>query len=361
MIDSERFKLLYGPYLPPKCQVGDKLLCESRGREVTVLGMSVGLIPWPTTQGNGRNSLILCGELIRAVRLESEIAVAHHWGVAQSTVGTWRRALEVPRMTLGSRRLRIEFATESLTPEVRAMARAAMHSTEVRAKLSAAKAGRPVHPNTIAALLEAAQRPKSDDWKRGQSERSRKMWQNPEAYGLPSHRKWSDEQIALLGTDSDRAIAQVLGLTTNVVKYQRERLGISRISRRWSDEALALLGRVPDSELARKLGKSASAIWRKREQLGIPPFAIRWTEEEIALIGTASDRAVGLRLGRCGSSVKLKREQLGIPPFLHAWTEEDLSWLGIDTDRAIAKALGRSVDAVRKQRKRLGIPAYRDV
>ena len=25
MIDSERFKLLYGPYLPPKCRVGDKL------------------------------------------------------------------------------------------------------------------------------------------------------------------------------------------------------------------------------------------------------------------------------------------------------------------------------------------------
>ena len=36
MIDAERFKLLYGPYLPPKCRIGDKLPCEYRGREVKV-------------------------------------------------------------------------------------------------------------------------------------------------------------------------------------------------------------------------------------------------------------------------------------------------------------------------------------
>jgi hypothetical protein len=32
MADSERFKLLYGPYVAPKCAVGDKLPCEYRGR-----------------------------------------------------------------------------------------------------------------------------------------------------------------------------------------------------------------------------------------------------------------------------------------------------------------------------------------
>jgi hypothetical protein len=40
MIDSERFKLLYGPYLPPKCKLGDKLLCEYRDREVTFKAMT---------------------------------------------------------------------------------------------------------------------------------------------------------------------------------------------------------------------------------------------------------------------------------------------------------------------------------
>jgi hypothetical protein len=36
MIDSERFKLLYGPYVPPKCRIGDTLPCEYRGRELKV-------------------------------------------------------------------------------------------------------------------------------------------------------------------------------------------------------------------------------------------------------------------------------------------------------------------------------------
>jgi hypothetical protein len=36
MIDSERFKLLYGPYTAPRCRLGDKLLCDYRDREVKV-------------------------------------------------------------------------------------------------------------------------------------------------------------------------------------------------------------------------------------------------------------------------------------------------------------------------------------
>ncbi len=199
MIDSERFKLLYGPYIPPKCRVGDKLPCEYRGREVMVRGMSDGLIQWPSTRRRGAHSLVLCGELIRAVERESEIAVAHHWGVRQEMVWKWRRALKVPAMTLGSRRLRVEYASETLTPEVRSKARDAMHSPDVRAKLSAVRTGRPVHPSTAAALLEAARRPKSAEWKNGLAERSRTMWQNREAHGLPSQRQWRDEEISLIG------------------------------------------------------------------------------------------------------------------------------------------------------------------
>lgn len=33
------------------------------------------------------NSLILCADLVRAVREESVQAVAHHWGVTVGTVG----------------------------------------------------------------------------------------------------------------------------------------------------------------------------------------------------------------------------------------------------------------------------------
>jgi len=286
------------------------------------------------------------------------MSVAYHWGVAAATVWKWRRALNVAPMTNGSRRLRIEYAAETLTPEVRAKAREAMHSEEVKAKLSALRKGRRQHPNTTAAFREMAKRPKSEEWKRGQSERSRKMWENPEAYDLPPRRHWTDEEIALLGTDTDRAIANVLGLPINVVKNKRDRLGISLLAQRWKEHEIVLLGTASDSELARKLGKSSSAIWRKREQLGIPTFLTRWTDEEIALIGTASDPEVARKLGRTASCVQSKREQLGIPAFFVRWTRSEIALLGTDTDQNIAQLLGRTQMAVKVHRNKLRIPAY---
>ena len=163
MIDSERFKLVYGPYLVPKCALGDKLPCEYRGQEVTVKGMSDAPIQWPCTRRNRNASPILCGDLIRAVRTESEQAVAYHWGVNLNVVWRWRRALNVGRMTNGSRRLRIEYAVETLTPEVRAKGREAMHSPAVRAKLRRSERG---------GLSTRTQSPPAAKWGKGQSPRN---------------------------------------------------------------------------------------------------------------------------------------------------------------------------------------------
>jgi hypothetical protein len=360
MIDSERFKLLYGPYVAPKCGLGDKLPCEYKGREVTVKGMTDAPIQWPCARRNRNASPILCGDLIRAVRTESVMAVAQHWGVGRSVVWRWRRALDVGPMTNGSRRLRIEYAVETLTPEVRAKAREAMHSEKVRAKLSALRKGRKQHPNTIAACRELGKRPKSDEWKRGMSERSRKMWANAEAYGLPSQRKWTEEEIALLGTDTDRTIARILGLPINVITNKRARLGITCLGQRWKDHEIALLGTAPDSQLVRKLGKSSSAIHRKREKLGIPAFGvIQWTDEMTALLGTASDREIGRKLRIHSSCVQSKRDQLGIPPFVARWTRAEIALLGTDTDCNIARLLGRTVMAVKLCRQRSRVPVYR--
>jgi hypothetical protein len=359
MIDSERFKLLYGPYAVPKCRLGDKLLCEYRDREVTVKGITDALIQWPCSR-RGRGGIpIVCGDLLRAIRTESVLAVAHHWGVSDGTVWRWRKALNVPPMTNGSRRLRIEYAAETLTPEVRAKAIDAMHSPEFGAKISAAKKGRPLHPNTIEACRELGRRPKSEEWKRGQSERSKKMWENPEAVGLPSRRKWTEEELALLGTDSDKLVAKALGLPVNIVKNKRESLGISLLAQRWNGEQIALLGTAPDGQLALTLRKSPSAIRRQREKLGIPNFVLKpWTEAEIALIGTASDPEVGRKLGRPAHVVQAKREQLGIPAFFVRWTTTELALLGTDTDQNIARLLKRTEVAVKVQRNKSRIPAY---
>jgi hypothetical protein len=52
MIDSERFKLLYGPYVVLKCAVGDKLPCEYRGgtgkaSQTQIVALLHGRNDWP--------------------------------------------------------------------------------------------------------------------------------------------------------------------------------------------------------------------------------------------------------------------------------------------------------------------------
>jgi transposase-like protein len=53
----------------------------------------------------GTGSPVLCGDPVKAVRREAEVAVAHHFGVHKSTVRSWRRALGVGRVTEGTHRL----------------------------------------------------------------------------------------------------------------------------------------------------------------------------------------------------------------------------------------------------------------
>jgi transposase-like protein len=138
------------------------LECEALGREVVVGGMHDSPIPWPYRYQQGPHSLILCGDLVRAVQAESEKAVAHHWGVSPSTVYLWRKALGVGKWTEGTTRL-ILGAIER--------GREASRSAESRAKMSKARAGKPLSSKLRAAALEAARRPMSDDWKRTMSQR----------------------------------------------------------------------------------------------------------------------------------------------------------------------------------------------
>jgi hypothetical protein len=359
MIDSERVKLLYGPYRAPRCTVGQKLTCEYRKREVWVKGISDAPIPWPVARRGIRHFPIVCGDLVRALRTESEMAVAYHWGVHDATVSKWRQAFGIAPMTNGSRRLRIEWAADIFTAEFRAKGREAMQRPDVRAKLSASRKERRPHPNTIEACRRLGKRPKSDAWKRALSERSKRMWEHPEAHGLPPRRQWLDDELALLGTNSDQEVAKALGLRVSVVKRKRLMLGISRRAPPWNDQEIALLGTVPDSQLGRTLRKSASAVQRKREKLGIPSVVSKpWTQAEITLLGTASDIEVGRKLGRAQSCIQSKREQLGIPAFVLRWTKAEVSLLGTDTDRNIARLLERSEVAVAVKRKKCKIPAY---
>lgn len=154
-------KLIDGPYSPPACRIGDWLDDEIDGR-LEVGGWTDAPIPWPRRKKTGKASLILCGDLVRAVRVESAEAICYYWGVGPTKVWMWRKALGVDRVTDGTRRLLQERAGVPAEAAARGRERAA--TPESLAKMAEAKSGKPMHPTTRAALLESARKPKPDGW-----------------------------------------------------------------------------------------------------------------------------------------------------------------------------------------------------
>jgi hypothetical protein len=77
---------------------------------MTVVRFSDGRIPWPVARndlngGRGHGTYVLCGDLIKALRLESNQAIQYWWGVGVATVVRWRRSLDVPQFNPGTKRL----------------------------------------------------------------------------------------------------------------------------------------------------------------------------------------------------------------------------------------------------------------
>lgn len=163
--DRDRFRLLHGPYNAPKTRKGGMLTCLVRGK-VRVDGISTARISWPMAtppKRGGRKSLVLCGDLARAVRMESAQAVVFWFGVFPSIVRLWRRALGVERNNDGSQKLRAKLWKDG-------------------------GVGKAIHEGR--------------------------------------DRLFTPEEDALLGAATDREIAERLGRSTNTVGVRRARLGI---------------------------------------------------------------------------------------------------------------------------------------
>ena len=61
-----------------------------RGR-VKVVGLADGPILWLLCRSGKGRARILTGDLVKAVRTESVVAVAHAWNVSGQAVSVWRR------------------------------------------------------------------------------------------------------------------------------------------------------------------------------------------------------------------------------------------------------------------------------
>lgn len=89
---------------------------------VQVNGFSSARLSWPTRKrpNGGCRTLALTDDLVRAIRQESEVAIAYWWGISTKTVNRFRRALDVPRNTLGTLR---QHASVAVPPPVEAAAK----------------------------------------------------------------------------------------------------------------------------------------------------------------------------------------------------------------------------------------------
>lgn len=184
---QQRYQLLHGPYAPPAVELGDELECEIRG-PVIVRAWSEGPIAWPLACRGGNPAYILCGDLIRAVKDESSIAIQHWFGVGKSTVCRWRKVLKVKRANEGTSRLHRAYQPETLTEEVVTRGLQKAHSLPVRLKAQQTRHERGTQPNL---------------------------------------KLWTPEEKALLGTMPDSQVAQRVGRAAANVGIYRRKQGIT--------------------------------------------------------------------------------------------------------------------------------------
>ncbi len=199
-------KFIAGPYEPPLVPIGRWLKCEVRGL-LRVGGYTNALIPWPTAEGHARQ-LILCGDLVKALRTESGRAVCFHFGISHSTMSLYRKLLGVERLNPGS--LRLFWRTVDLARSPRA-----------RAKMSLQREGRKdlMCPADRERLWRIQKRPKSKTWRR----KMEAFWRGRYALrGKPPN--WSEEELKLIGTRPDREVARMLGRSLQALKAKKFQL-----------------------------------------------------------------------------------------------------------------------------------------
>jgi hypothetical protein len=178
-------QLLFGPYRPPALKRGDKATCLDRDTDVVVTGWGEASLGRPRCRLPGRGGVpipLVDEELARAIRQESAQALGYWWGVSSPVVSRWRRNQGVGRMdSAGSRRL-ILAASQRGAARVR---------------------GQPVPPRVRELRRLAALK-----------------------NGFPQ-RRWTAEELALLGSCDDRSVAARTGRSADAVRLARSRRGIA--------------------------------------------------------------------------------------------------------------------------------------
>jgi hypothetical protein len=231
--------LLAGPYHPPALRRGDRAYCRFRRARVVITGRTNGRIRWLlclSAGSFGRGGYFVDKELVRAIRNESAAALMYWFGANKNTVVAWRKAFGVTSTNNpGTARL-IEKRNETMrkwqmSPEQRELQR------------------------RIAIELNSAQ--------------------YFAKYRRSNGPDWTAKEIALLGTDVDRVIAEKVGRSVEAVNRKRKKLGIPRIpdrldrSSQWTKAQIRLFRTDDDKTIAAKTGRTTVSVRMKRRRLRI--------------------------------------------------------------------------------------------
>jgi hypothetical protein len=190
---NEHVALLHGPYVPPTLRRGDRTICLYRDADVVITTWSDGRISWPRCRQvgvKGGNGLLVTDELVRAIRVESSLALQHWFGAGIVTIWRWRKAFGVTQWgTEGSRQL-----------------------LEQSSKAGADKS-------------RGKKLPADQVERRRQSAKTLDLGR----YLQPGHHGpwWTAKQLALLGELPDAEVAARIGRTPNAVRIMRTELGIA--------------------------------------------------------------------------------------------------------------------------------------
>jgi hypothetical protein len=245
--DPDKVKLLHGPDRTPRLRRGDRATCLYRDKDVIITGLSAGRITWPLCKpvGRGHPGLLVEEELARAIRCESSLAVQHWWGASPRVVWCWRQALGVPRHTEGLLRL-YGMSGEAAAAVLR---------------------GVPLPPEAVERRRRTA------------------VEMNLAQYLQPcpcpnGSRPWTADELALLGTMTDHALALRLWRGVNAVRIMRERRGIAPhpdsqawrdvpgAGRPWTEADDAVVLRLDPAAAAERLGRTLTAVYNRRWVIG---------------------------------------------------------------------------------------------
>jgi hypothetical protein len=312
MSRDDIIRLLHGPYEAPRVKRGGFLACDLRGK-VKVGSWSIAPISWPRAQKGG--GFIFCGDLVRALKSESTLAVAHWFAVSPHTIARWKAKLELVGPTPGTRALRSRLATRRATPQWSKKMVELARRPAARAKLSSARKGKPMHPKVRRLFLQMARRPKTERFKQLVREKTLQRVRQGRVPFLTPEQVWLPAEVKLLGLRSDQEVAELLGRTVEAVRLKRSRLGIPPyVENPWTNDELRLLGRLPDEELASRFGRSTKSVEYMRTKLKKPYRASKsrsWTEAELRLLGRFSDAKVAKLTRRTQKAVQRMRVRMG--------------------------------------------------